>query len=94
MSADVFYEPQRVASVMDAAALGALIATTAPNIQYFTRYRKPGGALAMLCRRISTVPCCSSPRRVCRSVSKIHATQWKLRCMDPSSGILQTEPVG
>ena len=44
MSADVFYEPQRVASVMDAAALGALIATTAPNIQYFTRYRKPGGA--------------------------------------------------
>jgi Xaa-Pro dipeptidase len=50
LSVDVFYEPQRVASVMDAAALGALIATTAPNIQYFTRYRKPGGALAMLCR--------------------------------------------
>lgn len=46
----LLYDLQRVAAAMDAGGLDALIATQASNIQYLTRYRRPGGALAVLRR--------------------------------------------
>src|SRR5688572_1460139 len=47
--AGLFYNPERVAAAMDAQGVEALIATTAPNIQYLTRYRR-GGTVALLRR--------------------------------------------
>ena len=46
----LLYDPERVAAKMDEEGLDALIATTAPNVQYITRFRRPGGALAILQR--------------------------------------------
>jgi Xaa-Pro dipeptidase len=47
--AGLFYDPERVAAAMDASGVEALIATTAPNVQYLTRYRR-GGTIALLRR--------------------------------------------
>lgn len=38
-----FYDPQRVAKVLDEAGVDALVATTAPNVQYITKYRRGNG---------------------------------------------------
>ena len=46
----LLYDPDRVADAMDEADLDALIATTAANVQYLTRFRRPGGSLAVLQR--------------------------------------------
>jgi Xaa-Pro aminopeptidase len=46
----LLYDPERIASLMDEAGLDALIATTAPNVQYLTRFQRGGGALAVLVR--------------------------------------------
>jgi len=46
----LFYSPERVAQAMDDAGIQALIAITAPNIQYLTGYRRGGDSIAVLCR--------------------------------------------
>jgi hypothetical protein len=38
----VLYQPQRVAAAMDEQGLEALVAVTAANVQYLTRYRRGG----------------------------------------------------
>ena len=43
------FAPQRVAAILDEAGVDALLATTAPNVQYLTRYRK-GNGIALLKR--------------------------------------------
>jgi Xaa-Pro dipeptidase len=45
----ILYNPERVAAAMDAEGVEALVATTAPNVQYLTRYRR-GSTLALLRR--------------------------------------------
>lgn len=49
MNSGLFF-PERMASAMDEAGLDALVVTTAPNIQYLTRYRRGGSAMAVLFR--------------------------------------------
>ncbi|MCL4561960.1 MAG: Xaa-Pro peptidase family protein [Chloroflexi bacterium] len=46
----LFFDPGRMAAAMDQAGVEALIATTAPNIQYLTAYRRGGDAIALLRR--------------------------------------------
>lgn len=46
----LLYDPQRVAAAMDEAGLEALVATSAANVQYLTRFRRGDGALAVLAR--------------------------------------------
>ena len=46
----LFYSTERVAQVMDETGIQALIAITAPNIQYLTGYRRGGDSMALLRR--------------------------------------------
>ncbi len=46
----LLYDPERVAAMMDEAGLDALFAAIATNVQYTTRFRRPGGAYAILLR--------------------------------------------
>lgn len=52
----LLYDPERVARAMTDTGTHALVATTAPNIQYLTRYRKPGNALAIVLRSAPAQP--------------------------------------
>ncbi len=45
----ILYNPERAAAAMDANGVEALVATTAPNVQHLTRYRR-GSTLALLRR--------------------------------------------
>ena len=47
---ELFFDPDRISTVMDQAEAEALIAVTPPNIQYLTGYRRGGDALAVLRR--------------------------------------------
>jgi Xaa-Pro dipeptidase len=51
-----FYSPERTSSIMDERGVSMLIATTAPNIQYLTGYRRGGDAIAMIHRNDITHP--------------------------------------
>ncbi|MGE5123691.1 MAG: M24 family metallopeptidase [Acidobacteriaceae bacterium] len=52
----LFYSPERLSSIMDKTGVAGLIATTAPNIQYLTGYRRGGDSLALVCRNDITHP--------------------------------------
>src|SRR5690606_10768352 len=52
----ILYNPARVAEGMDDAGLDALLAVTAPNVQYLTRFRRAGSGLALLRRSDLTHP--------------------------------------
>lgn len=50
----LLYDPARVAAAMDQAGVEALVASSAPNVLYLTRYRgpeRPGAIMAVLRRR-------------------------------------------
>lgn len=49
------FQPQRVADVLDENGIDALVATTPPNVQYLTRYRK-GNTMALLKREAIDKP--------------------------------------
>jgi Xaa-Pro aminopeptidase len=46
----LFYSPEYVAQAMDESGIQAMIAITAPNIQYLTGYRRGGDSMALLLR--------------------------------------------
>lgn len=46
----LFYSAERMAQAMDEAGIQALVANTAPNIQYLTGYRRGGDSLAIVRR--------------------------------------------
>lgn len=52
----VFHDPQRTVRIMEEAGLEALVATTPPNVQYLTGFRKPGGTLAVVSRNTPDRP--------------------------------------
>ena len=52
----LFYSPERISSTMDEIGAAVLIATTAPNIQYLTGYRRGGDAIALVRRDDITHP--------------------------------------
>jgi Xaa-Pro dipeptidase len=47
---NLFYSPERISSAMDEIGAVAVIATTSPNIQYLTGYRRGGDAIALVRR--------------------------------------------
>lgn len=52
----ILYNPARAAAAMDEAGLDALLAVTAPNVQYLTRFRRAGSGLALVRRSELTQP--------------------------------------
>jgi Xaa-Pro dipeptidase len=50
VSAPPLYDPGRLEACLARAGFDALAATTAPNVLHLTRFRKPGGALALVAR--------------------------------------------
>src|SRR4030042_2231142 len=52
----LFYSPESISSIRDETGMAALIATTAPNIQYLTGYRRGGDAIALVRRDDVTHP--------------------------------------
>lgn len=53
---EILYNATRAAEAMDEAGLDALLALTAPNVQYLTRFRRAGSGVALVRRADLTQP--------------------------------------